>query len=84
MLYHPTKEYVVYQWERRIFLASGKVVKKIPVWIKYGERGEVVYGEQGLFFSGGGNSSLFKGREAGSVFARGIKGKWVSANEGDH
>ena len=44
-----------------IFLASGEVVKKkIPVWIKYGERGKVkeqnlniVYGKEGLFFGGG-------------------------------
>ena len=47
-----------------------------------GERSSM--GNRASFFRGGGNSSLFKGREAGSVFARGIKGKWVSANEGDH
>ena len=64
--------------------------KKITVWIKYGERGEVkgakfiyrLWGTGPLFFGGGGNSPLFRGREAGSVFA--IKGKWVSANEGDY
>ena len=48
--------------------------KKIPVWIKYGERGEVkgakfiyrVWGTGPLFF-GGGEFSLFRG-----------KGGWIS------
>ena len=59
--------------------------KKSLVWIKYGEKGAkfiIVYGELGLFFSGGGIFRFLGGREVGSVFA--IKGKWVSANEGDH
>ena len=63
--------------------------KKIPFWIKYGEKGKVkgakfiiVYGEQGLFFPGVEFLRFLGGREVGSVFA--IKGKWVSANEGDH
>ena len=53
-----------------IFLASGKVVKN-PFLDKYGEWGRlkgavhvyIVYGEGGLFFSGGGT----KGREVGPV-----------------
>ena len=59
-----------------IFLASGKVVKKIPVWIKYGERGKVkgakfIYRLRGrgpLIFRGGIFRSL-GGGEVGSVFA---------------
>ena len=59
-----------------IFLASGKVIKKIPVWIKYGERGKVkgaefIYRlrERGpLIFRGGIFCSLGEG-EVGSVFA---------------
>ena len=55
-----------------IFLASGEVVKKkIPVWIKYGERGKVkeqnlniVYGKEGLF---SGKGLDFRG-----------KGGWIS------
>ena len=67
--------------------------KKIPVWIKYGERGEVkgakliyrVWGTGPLFFGGGGIFRFLGGREVGSVFAIScIKGKLVSANEGDH
>ena len=59
--------------------------KKSLVWIKYWEKGAkfiIVNGELGLFFSGGGIFRFLGGREVGSVFA--IKGKWVSANEGDH
>ena len=54
-----------------IFLASKEVVKKIPVWIKYGERGKVkeqnlniVYGKEGLFLGRGWD---FRG-----------KGGWIS------
>ena len=66
-----------------MFLASGKVVKKslFKIWRKgIGKRSKIhlsSMGNRASFFRGGGrNSSLLRGREAGSVFAiKGYKGE---------
>ena len=56
-----------------IFLASGKVIKKIPVWIKCGERGKVK-GAKFIYRLWGRGPPIFRGE----FFVFRGRGGWIS------